>query len=90
MITKALVLKILVAISLILMGILIQLSVDYRHRIQRERAEAAMRLAAEKAVAVERHNQATARQEDVQTLDKLKGVFGTPAPFGGLKKEGNQ
>jgi Tfp pilus assembly protein PilE len=90
MIPKALVLKILVAISLILIGILIQLSVDYHNRIQRERAEAAMRLAAEKAVAVERHNQATARQEDVQALDKLKGLFGTPAPFGGLKKEDNQ
>jgi hypothetical protein len=53
MITKTLVLKILVAITLILIGILIQLSVDYHNRIQRERAEAAMRLAAEKAVAVE-------------------------------------
>jgi hypothetical protein len=90
MITKTLVLKILVAISLILMGILFQLSVDYRDRIQRERAEAAMRLAAEKAVAVERHNQATATQQDVQAFYKLKGVFGMPAPFGGLKKEDNQ
>jgi Tfp pilus assembly protein PilE len=90
MTTKALVLKILLAISLILMGILILLTVDYRDRIGRERAEAARRLAAEKALAIERHNQATATQEDVQALDKLKGVFGSPATFGGLKKEDSQ
>jgi hypothetical protein len=90
MITNALVLKILVAISLILMGILILLAVDYGDRIGRERAEAARRLAAEKAVAVERQNQATATQQDVQALHKLKGVFGSPAPFGGLKKEDSQ
>jgi hypothetical protein len=90
MITKALVLKILVAISLILMGILILLAVDYRDRIGRERAEAARRLAAEKAFAIERHNQATATQQDVQALDKLKGLFGSPAPFGGHKQEDSQ
>ena len=90
MIAKALVLKILVAVSLILMGILIYLSVNYRDRIQRERAEAAMRLAAEKAFAVECHKQETLAQQDVQAFDKLKRVFGTPAPFGGLKKEHDQ
>lgn len=90
MITKALVLKILVAISLILMGILILLAVDYRDRIGRERAEAARRLAAEKAFAIERHNQATATQQDVQALDKLKGLFGSPAPFGGHNQEDSQ
>ena len=90
MITRALVLKILVAITLVLMGVLIRLSADYLDRIQRERADAAMRLAAEKAIAVESRNQATSAERDMQALDKLKKVFGTPAPFGGFQKEVGQ
>jgi hypothetical protein len=90
MITKALVLKILVGIVLLLGAILVQLQINYRDRVQRERAETSLRLAAEKATALERRNEAMAIEQDAQTLDKLRGVFGPPTRFGGLKKEGNQ
>ena len=85
MITRAPVLKLLLGILLILAAILIRLQVDYHDRKARERAELAVQVAAKNAAEIQRHNQAVDTQRDLQTLDKLKGVFGTPMSFGGIK-----
>jgi hypothetical protein len=85
MITRAPVLKLLLGILLILAAILIRLQVDYHDRIARERAELAVQVGAKNAAAIQRHNQAVDTQRDLQTLDKLKCVFGTPRSFGGIK-----